>query len=209
MKRKHPELVDTATEKKMESEKNKRPKIGTISKKELIKEGKSYKILARDFLKMGVVGSAVRSLELLQRGSMKLFECYLPEMDRFIADWALEHENLKLLEVLLKSVRPEHHLLVFEHDHYVSVKQFVQKTLQMPSSEYQAVSERKCALLKRLIDVDPVLADVIKNEISYDESNDKTVSSDTLLGFKQDLEQVSDPLEETQTSECSVSFHFS
>jgi len=82
---------------------------------------------------------------------------FLNYSDYFVVTWAVKHENKELLECLISLIRPEEQLLLFEHDDYECVEDFVARTLVVKPVKYLDVRHDKCYLLELFCCIDEIL----------------------------------------------------
>jgi len=124
-------------------------------------------------------------LEDLSR--QKKLGTYLRSTNYFVVDWAIEHENEELLDHLLLLVRPEQHLVLFSHDGYRCIADFIDRSLSLPYSKYSEQRANKQYMLNQFTGIDAELVSVITARIEYDIESISEIDNMTLVTFINDF----------------------
>ncbi len=131
-------------------------------------------------------------LLLLSTSKPEVLKIFMQKNNFFLFEWALENENLDLIDMLLRKIRPEDHFLMVEYGNYKYVKKFIRKQLEEGYEHYEDSLSKKKEILFKLIQIDPKLMIEVINlyleEIQKDHSTDnnhRVMSS--LKGYLQQI----------------------
>ncbi|MBY0378556.1 MAG: hypothetical protein K2Q33_08345 [Gammaproteobacteria bacterium] len=129
------------------------------------------------------VGRVIAVIELLK--GTELLQL-LKKMNYSVFDWAVQHNNIALLEALFKNLESYNHFLMLEHDDYKPLRQFIREIISLPFEEYQKRATLNNEVLIQLVKLG-VESDLMDMLIKDTKKQLPSLDDNTLSIFQQAL----------------------
>lgn len=128
------------------------------------------------------------TLRLLQ--NIKYLDFYLKDNKYHIFRWSLEHDSLRLIQVLTDLPSPRRQFLMVTDSNYSAIENYINSILKLTPEAYKKISSAKLPILKAVIGIKPYpILELIK-EITGENSQSHITNI-----FLQDIKQVTEELQ--------------
>ena len=173
-----------------------------LLEKQIQKKEHIIRVALRDDLAFRKEPAIDRVILVLELAKNKELGQLMRKMNYFVFDWAIDHENLKLLDALIKTVAAEDHFLMLEHDDYLALRKFVKESITLTPEAYYKVASVKCEILMHLIKIEPhTVMQVVRSELERIKKSQHPIDPEVVSLFENDLENAARPVNDALVKE--------